>query len=205
MFPFIATLGALAVLSWGIFFLLFVSCRTKCIRMTKDQKWHLEAVILTLFGVLAYRAVFEDQDFVFDCRRETHQCEYWHSTFTDKGLRLAKTYDISNATGVGINEHYHRKRSGYKEYYYKVAVNTPEGGFEMPYEFSVADFAREEASKFAAFFAGQKKTYRYEEFKSAGSNELFMILGIMFSFLAGLMGCLVCGTNLYNAAKAKKA
>lgn len=204
MFPFIATLGALAVLSWVTFPALFFLCRKKHIRMTHQQRWYLMAVMITLFGVLAYCAVFEDQDFIFDCRRETHQCEYWHSTFTDKKLRLAKTYDISKATGVNVSEHYHRRRSGYRDYYYKVAINTPEGGFEMPYEFSVADFAREEASKFAAFFAGQKPSYRYEKFRSGNANELFTILGFMFSFLTGLTGCLVCGSNLYKESKENK-
>ena len=204
MSSFVTTLLFLALLSWTAFILLLVKCRKKNIRMTKNQSWKITAITITLFGVLAYCAVFEDQDFIFDCRHETNQCEYFRSTFVDKELRLSKTYDISRATGVSVKEHYHRRRSGYKDYYYKVAVNTTDGGFEMPHEFPLADFAREEASILAAFFAGKRPFYHYEQRYSKGANEVFMIMGAMFTFMIGMAGCLICAFNLRGASQNKK-
>lgn len=192
------------IVSWIVFITLFILFKKKGLRLNEKQSWHFKALLISVVLVFGFFFFFKDQDFIFDCRRETQKCEYYHSTLADKELRPAGTYDISNVKNIEIRERYHRRKSGYKDYYYKIAFVSADGGFEMPYDFSFRDDARDEAEKIASFLTNNEDVYHYERIRSNEGNFLLYFMIGIFAETIAVAGSILFGVNLFMAARKNK-
>ena len=192
------------IVSWIAFITLFILFKKKGLRLNKKQSWNFKGLIIAVVLVPVFFAVFSDYDFIFDCRRETKKCEYYHSTLVNKELRLAETFDFSGAMHAEVKKHYHYRKSGYREAYYKIAFVSPDGGFEMPYEFSFYGDAEDEAEKIGSFLANREDAYHYERLRSENGNMfLYFTLGV-FAEIIAVAGTILFGFNLFMAARKNK-
>ncbi len=192
------------LVSWILFITLFILFKKKGLRLNEKQSWHFKALLISVVLVFGFFFFFKDQDFIFDCRRETQKCEYYHSTLADKELRPAGTFDISDVKNIEIRERYRRRKSGYKDYYYKIAFVSADGGFEMPYDFSFRDDARDEAAKIGAFLEKDQDVYHYERIRSAQGNFLLYFMIGIFAETIAVAGSILFGVNLFMAARENK-
>ena len=192
------------IVSWIAFITLFILFKKKGLRLNEKQSWHFKALLISVVLVFGFISFFKDQDFIFDCRRETQKCEYYHSTLANKELRPAGTYDISDVKNIEIRERYHRRKSGYKDYYYKIAFASADGGFEMPYDFSFRDDARDEAEKIASFLTNNEDVYHYERIRSNEGNLLMYFIIGTFAEIIALAGAVLFGANIYLMKKNQK-
>ena len=198
---FLFILATPLIVSWIAFVALFVLFKKKGLRLNKKQSGHFKALLISVVAAFGFFAAFADRDFVFYCQSETQKCEYYRSTLVNKELRLAETYDLSGVASVEIRERFRRRKSGYKDPYYKIAFVSPAGGFEMPREFSFRDDARDEAAEIGAFLAKEKKSYRYERLSSKNGNLfLYIMIGTLAEIVAGA-GAVLFGVILYGARR----
>lgn len=201
---FLLILSVPLIVSWIAFITLFILFKKKGLHLNKKQSWNFKGLIIAVVLVPVFLAVFSDYDFIFDCRRETQKCEYYHSTLLNKELRLAETFDFSGATHAEIKKHYHYRKSGYREAYYKVAFVSANSGFEMPHEFSFYGDAEDEAAKISSFLANDEDTYHYERLRSKEGNILlYIMIGVLAEIIA-MAGAILFGFNLFTAARKDK-
>ncbi|MBR1776976.1 MAG: hypothetical protein IJ752_00110 [Alphaproteobacteria bacterium] len=191
------------IVSWILFITLFVLFKKKGLRLNEKQSWRFKGLIISVALVFGFFFFFKDQDFIFDCRHDTQKCEYYHSTMANKKLRLAGTYDISDVTNIEIKEHYRRRKSGYKDYFYKIAFVSSNDEFEMPYDFSFRDNARDEAAKISAFLTKNQDVYHYERIRSEEGNFLLYFMLGFFAEIIAVAGSVLFGFRLYQESKVK--
>lgn len=164
----------------------FVACQIYFSRkgagLTKKELSQLGLAGIVLFSVLAYICFFDPQSVVFECSKETKTCVYRYSTIADKTLRERKLYDFSAATGTQVQKRCRRKRSGYKEYYYKAVVSAGKGSFDIPNEFTFRAEAEREAGRFSDFLRSDKETFLYENLKKEEEDtELLVLMSFLFT------------------------
>ena len=129
-------------------------------------------------------AFFQDVDFVFDCQKKTRRCDYYHSTFYNKKLRLVKSYDLAAINEIKVVPHRRKKQT-----FYRLKFSGPFDRFEMPQSFLLESKAREQAAHIALFLHTDSPRYEYKNIKSknfeigmaiATIYGIFLMLGKLF-------------------------
>ncbi|MBO4644638.1 MAG: hypothetical protein J5716_08545 [Alphaproteobacteria bacterium] len=189
------------ILSWILFITLYVLFKRKGLRLNEKQSFNFKGLLCAVVLVFGFFFFFKDQDFIFDCRHDTQKCQYYRSTMANKKLKSAGTYDISGVKNIEIREHYYWRKPGYKKHYYKIAFVSADGGFEMPYDFSFRDNAKDEAAKISLFLDKNQDAYHYELIRSDNGNLLLYIMLEIFAEIISVAGSILFGAGLYQARK----
>lgn len=188
---FLCIFGLQTVAVIGGFFLCMIFFAKKGIRLSKKETSGLILAGAGLFAFLGGIYFFDTRDAVLKCDKETNGCVYLRSTAANKTLREAERYDLSGAKTPTVERRYHRRRSGYKDYYYTVVVPVADGAFEFPHEFTFHEDAEEQARRFAAFLTSNKRFFTYKSLRAEGTDPiLFAIMALMFTdalFFAGVL------------------
>lgn len=188
-FLYVFALQTVAVI--GGFFLCLIFFAKKGVRLSKKETSGLILAGAGLFAFLGGIYFFDTRDAVLKCDKETNVCVYLRSTAANKTLREAARYDLSGATPPTLERHYHRRRSGYRDYYYKVVVPVANGSFDFPHEFKFREDAEEQVRRFTAFLTSDKRRFTYKNLRAEGTDaELFAIMAFTFTdalFFAGVL------------------
>lgn len=115
-------------------------------------------IIVSLFTGWLYFG--EDRSVYVECRRETMECVYMHSTEFNKTLRPVKTYDVSGVQVARIRQRHRRKSS----YHVVELLKTLDDRFELPMEFNSKNRAAREAERFNEFLQNKKNFYTYTKY-----------------------------------------
>ena len=189
----------IAAVVWGTFVLLLFYARRKGVSFTKSEKRTFFIVVSVLLAVSGGFAFFEDADFVFDCRKETRRCDYFHSTLSDRRVRLVRSYDLSGVDGAEIVS---RRRSCgryCRKTVYRIRFRGRENGFEMPKDFDFKDDAEHQASKAAAFLQTDKPLYRFQDtLPDDAGKDLIVIMGSVLSSALAFGSILTILMKLYK-------
>lgn len=119
------------------------------------------SILLACIIVIGYHVFFDDAQIFFECRKDTAQCVFFHTTHANKSLRHVKTYDISTLKEVVVE----RRRKliagrGRSHKYYVVRFMTNEP-FELPEQFSGESRAQKTANKIKDFLSSDQQRYLY--------------------------------------------
>lgn len=158
--------------------------------LNAKEKKDMFIFFLIMVGVMGWFFFFHDEDVVFDCRKETSTCVYYHSTLANKQLREAKRYDISDARTVRIDERRHRSRHGYYgRKYYKVVITANHGDIAIPFEFDFREDAEKQAAKFSKFLNSEKPRCVFKDLHAKNYAGLFfIIMGSVFTCMFSIIG-----------------
>lgn len=159
-----------------LFVILSFTLGKKGIYLNGETRQTLKLIFLCFVGVSVWYIFFEDREMIFECRKKTMTCTYYHSTIADKTIRLVKAYDISNISGVKLTKHTKRSGKYSRKTYYKIRFVTGEHSFEMPHEFDIESFAAEEGNKINRFLATPQPVYRYEKKAYSASDRILLIM-----------------------------
>lgn len=170
----------LSLIFWIVFLLLFLYTLSAKIKYKTEEKISCGFVFFFFCGLIIYMVFIDDRDILFECRKDTQQCTYIHSTIANTKMRQVKTYDISSVTGVRVDE---KSRIGkYKKVLrYKIRFLTHTASFEMPKSFISKQEAEYEANKIIKFLSSDKQVYRYKVIHTDDYNTSFYVF--IFSML----------------------
>ena len=87
MDDFVLTFLKSATAIWGLFILLLIYVRKKGLSFSRQEKNNFYGILIFSVLVAGWFVFFQDLDFIFDCRKETQHCHYYHSTSYNKKLR----------------------------------------------------------------------------------------------------------------------
>ena len=174
---------------WGIFILLLVYAHQKRLYFSKKEKRSFVIILFLIVAVLGFFVFFEDLDFLFDCRKETGRCDYYHSTIYNKELRFARSFDLNGITDVEIITRGRRCGRACTKTVFRLVFKGERDSFEMPKDFDFMEDARDQAGKAAAFLKTDKSRFLYKKIMPENADtELFIFLGAMLSSILAFVG-----------------
>ena len=187
---------------WGIFVLLLIYARKKGLTFTREEKKSFLLLLLVFLGVFGWFVFFEDVNFIFDCRKETRRCDYYHSTIYNKKLRLAQSYDLTGINAVEIKTHKRRNGKYTTKTVYRIRFSGKDGGFEMPKDFLKEDAQKQAARAVSFVLTGISPRYVFKETVSDGSEKnLIVVIGLSISMIFAMIGVLTIGIKIFQSKK----
>lgn len=174
----------LNVVLWLIFIFLYYCLRKKKISFRKEEKKRIRSLLIFL-ALIPCVVFFQDVDFVFDCQKKTRRCDYYHSTFYDKELRLVKSYDLAAINEIKVVPRRRKKRT-----FFRLEFSGPFDRFEMPQSFLLESKAREQADRIALFLHTDSPRYEYKNIQSKDYGNGFSFIFAWTAIVA------ICGIFL---------
>ena len=158
----------------------------------KDYLWGYLVFVLLISGWLFF---FEDRSLYLECQNDAMTCRYFHTTYFNKEMRLAETYDISRVEYA--RAHKNRLFGRHTRYYYTVELveKNKNYGFNLAPEYKDINAAEKEAQRFNRFLSGKEKIYIFR--KEPPSESFGATLGSVACLIAvilqiGFLWNLVC-------------
>ena len=174
---------------WGIFILLLIYAHHKGLSFTAAERRNFLFVFCTIIAVLGGFALFKDLDFLFECRKETGRCDYYHSTIYNKELRLVRSYDLNGITDVEVVSRRRRCGKTCTKTVFRLVFKGENNSFEMPKDFDYQEDVREQAGKVVSFIKTNKRRFLYKDITSENADiELFIILSATLSMILPVIG-----------------
>ena len=169
---------------WGIFITYSVKTGIDIRSFSKKEKTNLSLILLMSVFASIWFVFFEDQEMIFDCRRDTQKCEYYHSTLYDKQVRLARSYDLSDVKDATVSSY--STRSGK---YYKIGFETPTGRFEIPDRFYCNIEIDRHLSEIRSFLKGERPGYIYKKpYDPASEYDFIILIALVSLAMAAVAG-----------------
>lgn len=190
---------------WGLFILLLIYARNKGLSFSRQEKRSLLGILIISVPILGWFVFFEDLDFAFDCRKDTHRCVYYHSTIFNSNLRPARSYDLTGIRKTGIVPHKRSCGRYCTKTVYRVKFSGENSSFEMPNDFTFSDDARKQAGRAATFLQTEKTRYFYKNMTEKGANmNLFLILTSTLSLMFAMVGVLTLSVKIFKNLRKEK-
>lgn len=171
---------------WLIFFFLRYYMHKKKLSLKKEEKRSICILLTASLCFMFYIIFFEDVDFVFDCRKETQSCHYYHSTIYNRELSLVKSYDLTAVNEIKILTRKRKSGRYSSRTVYRLEFSGPFESFEMPKDFNFKDDAEEQAGRIARFLQTGTPRYVYKDItpKDYKHFPLIMLVWIISSIVA---------------------
>lgn len=188
----LVALGVIILILAGIF-------KKKGLSLPKETKSQLKLVILAFLGIGVYSYYFSDNDIVFICRKDTMQCEYYHSTLADTELRFVESYPISAETRASSRKKTVYRGRGRSRSYYQTIFQTGEQSFPLPKDFSWEEDAVKQAGRFNTFISSDRRFYKYAEQHDEQENtETIVIFAFIFSIIIAFIFLILMLIQLFS-------
>lgn len=149
-------------------------------KLTPETLSRLRLVLASFAVIMGWVYFFEDKQTIFECRKPSLTCVYYHSTIADPKLRFVRSYDLNSLQHIELKTEKRRKGKYSTRNVYKIVFHSETAQDEFPETFDIEDWAQEEIGKINRFLQdGKKQRYVYRE----GSEEINEFdQGIKFSF-----------------------
>ena len=184
---------------WGIFILLLVFAYKKGVSFTNKERNNFSGILIISVVVLGWFVFFKDLDFVFDCRKETQRCDYYHSTIYNKKLRQVRSYDLTGIKEVEIKTHIRHTGKHTTKTVYRLEFKGENGRFEMPNDFDFKEDAQKQARRASVFLQTDKPYYVYKDMTPKGSDKvLFIIITLSLSMFFAIVGILTLLVKIFK-------
>lgn len=184
---------------WGLFILLLIYARKKGLSFSRQEKNNFYGILIFSVLVAGWFVFFQDLDFIFDCRKETQRCHYYHSTIYNKKMRLHRSYDL---TGIREVEVVSRKRSCGRyctKTVYRIKFKGENSSFEMAKDFDSRKLAQKQAARATTFLQTDKPYYIYKNLMpERAGHDLFFLIAAALSMVYAFVGILVLLVKIFK-------
>lgn len=148
-------------------------------RPTRENLLRLKMVLFCFVAALGHFTFFKDKQVVFECRKPSLNCAYYHSTIADPELRFVRSYDLKGLKSVELRTKKHRNRPFISGKFYKIVFHLEKEPANFPETFEIEDRAKKEIADFNRFLETDEQSYVYQ--RGNEENDDFE-RGISFSF-----------------------
>ena len=161
---------------------LYFYVKSKRSRATKGLKKKIKentVIYLILFSLFCgWLYFFEERSSYLECQKDAMTCRYFHTTYSNKKMRVIETYDISQVAYARPKRNFRASR--HSNTFYTVELVEKNKKFSLAPHFHSINTASKEASRFNHFLRGEKNVYTLRNNPSSDS----------FGSIAGFMGFL---------------
>lgn len=148
-------------------------------KLTPEASSRLKLVLACFAVVMGCVYFFEDKQTVFECRKPSLTCVYYHSTIADPKLRFVRSFNLNDLKEIELKTEKRRSGKYSTREVYKIVFHSETAQDEFPKTFGIESWAKEEIGKINRFLQTDRQRYVYRE----GSEEINEFdQGIKFSF-----------------------
>ena len=163
--------------------------------------------IAAIFAITALGAFNQKINEVFECDRQSGECEYKYNTFISREYRVFHVCSLNDVKKVNYKfyqtESKNRRGETKVSDHYTIVFGNADKVYEFPIEIQNAETAQAEAEKFGGFLKSSEPKYTYHK----GMNQIILsvifILAVLGAYYFAKRGIVIVKEG--NSVKNKEA
>lgn len=150
--------------------------------LNKKIKENIIAYLIIFSLFFCYLYFFEERSFYLECQKDAMTCTYFHTTYSNKKMRVIEKYDISQVQYARAKRNNRIGRHGSNRAFYTVELVEKNKSFSLAPHYNTMNSAAKEAHHFNRFLIGNQKIYTVR--KDPSSDPFGSIIGFMACLFA---------------------